>query len=408
MNVAIIGSGISGLAIAKLLKKKNFHVTVFEKQAVTGGIARTRDVNGVAYHVTGGHCFNSKYEDVLDFVFNSILEKEKWHKVERKSRINFKGRLISYPIEYALKEIAEFDLDLATRMVKDYFNTGTEDRSNLASWFKSKFGLSLAEEYFIPYNEKIWNQKAETMMPDWVEDKLPLPNKDEFAKALLKGNKDTMPHSTFYYPNENNQNSFIDALSSGLIINLNSEVKSLFHENNKWILNDELEFDLVINTSPLNHLPTILNESPSEVLIAASKLKYNKVSTMLWKTSGNHDTWTYYPDVSTLFHRHIHIGNFFSPCENYSITEAVGEHSFEVMHHEGKKFDYLLQPLDHHVSDHAYVIFDQHFKEAKSIIMNYIKTCPNLYTLGRFGEWEYYNMDVCIKSAIELSKKITP
>jgi len=307
-----------------------------------------------------------------------------------------------------MKEIAEFDLDLATKMVKDYFDTGGEDRSNLANWFKSKFGLSLAQEYFIPYNEKIWNQKAENMLPDWVEDKLPLPDKYGFAKALLKSNKDSMPHSSFYYPNENNQNSFIDALGAGLNVKFNTEISSIAFAGDKWILNNELDFDIVISTAPLNFLPQMLNNVPADVVRAASKLRYNKVSTMLWKTSGNQDTWTYDPSNETLFHRHIHIGNFFNPKANYSITEAVGEHTFEEMRKEGDKFEYLLEPLDHHISDHAYVVFDQHYKEAKTKIMNYIQSCPNLYTLGRFGEWEYYNMDVCIKSAIELAKKISP
>ena len=39
-------------------------------------------VNGVTYHTVGGHCFNSKYEDVMSFVFNLLPQKE-WHKVKR-------------------------------------------------------------------------------------------------------------------------------------------------------------------------------------------------------------------------------------------------------------------------------------------------------------------------------------
>lgn len=406
MRIAVIGAGISGLTIGRLLQSRGFDVTIYEKESAIGGIARTREINGVAYHLTGGHCFNSKYKDVLDFVFNNVLRKDEWHKVERKSRIYFKNHYVSYPIEFAMKEIASFDLELAKNMIKDYFSTGAEDRTNLAKWFESKFGKTLAEEYFIPYNEKIWNQKADAMLPDWVEDKLPLPNKDDFAESLLKVNKDTMPHSSFYYPNSNNQNAFIDGLSTGLNVKLNTAVSSVSYSGGQWVLNGESEFDLLVNTMPLNLFPSVFVDAPLELINAASTLKYNKVSTMLWKTSGIDDTWTYYPSDESLFHRHIHIGNFFRPKQNYTITEAVGDHSFEKMVEEGKRFDYLLEPIDYHVSKHAYVVFDKHFKDAKKVIMEYISEKPNLYTLGRFGEWEYYNMDVCIKSAIELSKKI--
>lgn len=53
MRIGVLGAGISGLSIARLLKD-DFEVEVLEKESVIGGIARTRDVNGMAYHVNGG------------------------------------------------------------------------------------------------------------------------------------------------------------------------------------------------------------------------------------------------------------------------------------------------------------------------------------------------------------------
>lgn len=405
MKIAVLGAGISGLTISRLLKKNGHDVELFEKNAVPGGIARTRTVEGVAYHLTGGHCFNSKHQDVLNFVFNEVLEEKEWHKVQRKSRIYFKGNFISYPIEYAIKEIAGFDLNLASKMVNDFYAAGKEDRSNLANWFKSKFGNTLANEYFIPYNEKIWNRSTIDMSPDWVEDKLPTPDKDGFTKALLLSNEDTMPHSSFYYPNSNNQNTFIDSLAKGLNINYNYDVKSINKSNLNWTINDELDFDYVISTIPLNILPNLINDCPVNVLSSTKTLKYNKVSNMLWRTKGTEDTWTYYPNKDTIFHRHVHIGNFFESNQNVSITEAIGIHSYDEMKKEGEKYDYLIEPLDWHVSDHAYVVFDNNYKKSRDMIFNYLDSI-GLYTLGRFGEWEYYNMDVCIKSAIQLANKI--
>lgn len=407
MKVAIIGSGISGLAISRLLREKGFEVVVFEKESSIGGIARCRIVNGVSYHVTGGHCFNSKHKEVMDYVFNNVLCESNWHKVSRRSRIMFRDHLVNYPIEFAIKEIALFDLDLAVKIVQDYLNTDIEDTTNLATWFRSKFGNTLADEYFIPYNEKIWNQSANDMIPDWVHDKLPLPDKVGFIKALLKSNIDAMPHSWFYYPSSNTQNTFIDALADGSTIHLNVPIHSLVPNDKSWILNGAYKFDLVVNTAPLNTLPYFLNNLPQNVISSVNDLKYNKVTTMLWKTTGSEDTWTYYPSRETLFHRHIHIGNFFMPRSNYTITEAIGSHSFEVMFNEGRRYEYLLEPIDYNVSEHAYVVYDQQHKISKGIIMDYLKSLKNFHTLGRFGEWDYYNMDICIKKAIDLSNEIT-
>jgi protoporphyrinogen oxidase len=214
-----------------------------------------------------------------------------------------------------------------------------------------------------------------------------------------------MPHSTFFYPNSNDQNTFIEALANGLKIVTDFTVNSLEKTEDKWIINDKYEYDLVINTMPLNILPSVIKNTPINILEEAKKLKYNKVTNVLWKTKPINFTWSYYPSKDTIFHRHIHIGNFFNPKENYTITESMGEHSYEEMIEHGKKFDYLVEPLDYNLSDYAYVVYDQNYSESTKKIKKYIEEI-GLFTIGRFGEWEYYNMDICIESAMNLVAKI--
>jgi len=407
MKIGILGAGISGLSVARLLSKDN-EVELLERAGIHGGIARTKEVEGVAYHVTGGHCFNSKYQDVLDFVFDEVLPKNKWHNIQRNANIKLHGNDISYPIEYAIKQISDFDTDLAINITKDFL--AAEDDlhyTNLEDWFRKKFGDTLAETYFIPYNTKIWNRPPNEMSPSWVEGKLPIPNKKSFFKGLISNEEDKMPHANFYYPNTNNQNTFIDALAEGLDITCNYTVSTLYFDESKskWIVNDDREFDTIISTLPLNILPSLISGVKQSVLEEAKKLKFNKVTTMLWETAGTERTWTYVPESYNFFHRYIHIGSFYSPKKNYSITEVVGEKSYEEMVENGKKDDFLIRPVAYHVSDHAYVVFDENYDHSTTVIKNYLEEL-GVYTLGRFGEWQYYNMDICIKQSIDLSNRI--
>ncbi|QTA38497.1 NAD(P)-binding protein [Thermosipho ferrireducens] len=404
MKICIIGAGITGLSVGKLLSNDH-DVTIYEKKNHIGGIAYVKDVNGVAYHLVGGHCLNSKNQKVLDFIFNKVLPKENWHIVKRISKIYFRGHYISYPIEFSVKEIATFDKDLAFNITKDFFEAKFQNPQNLAEWFEQKFGKTLAHEYFIPYNRKIWNMAPEKMDYLWVKDKLPIPNKRDFFESLIGVKRDIMPHNVFYYPNTNSQNTFIEALAKDLKVINNFEVFSIEKRNNKWIVNNQYEYDIVISTVPLNMLPFIVKNVPVKIKDYARKLKYNKVTTVLWKTKPIKFTWTYYPAPDTIFHRHIHIGNFFQPMQNYTITESIGERSYEEMVSEGRKFDYLLEPLDYHVSDHAYVVFDHNYKKSKEMIKEYFQKI-GIFSIGRFGEWEYYNMDVCIEKAMELVERI--
>lgn len=404
MTICIIGAGITGLTAGKLLSKHH-EVTVCEKEPHIGGIARTKSVQGITYHTVGGHCLNSKNNEVMNFIFDEVLPKEQWHSVERNAKINFKNNFISYPIEFSIKEIARFDKELAFNITKDFLASEDKDTDNLAEWFEQKFGKTLAQEYFIPYNKKIWQMEPKNMSHLWVEGKLPLPNKKEFFEALIDNSQDTMPHSTFFYPNTNDQNTFIDALGKDLKICNNFEVISIHKKDKKWIINDQFEYDLIINTMPLNIIPFVIKNVPNIIQEEAKKLKYNKVTNMLWKTKLIDYTWSYYPSSDTIFHRHIHIGNFFNPKEQYTITESMGAHSYDEMVQYGKKFDYLLEPLDYNVSDHAYVVYDQNYKHSVNIIKDYCDEI-GLHTIGRFGEWEYYNMDICMESAMKLVDKI--
>ena len=263
------------------------------------------------------------------------------------------------------------------------------------------FGETLAKEYFIPYNEKIWGKDPYRMSYEWVHDKLPTPNKRELVKSLLAEAKDDMPHARFFYPKSNDQYDFIRALAEGLVVKLNTPVVSIGRCEDGWLINGGMKYDRVISTIPMDVLPSLIDEAPSIVAEAASQLSFNKVTTMLWESTPTDNTWTYYPSPETIFHRHIHIGNFFKPTKNVTITEAIGSVPEAEMIEQGSKFDHLLKPLAYNVSEHAYVVYDENYAQSKRVISEYLSEI-GIHTLGRFGEWEYYNMDMCIKSALDL------
>ena len=404
MKILILGAGITGLSIGKLLHNKA-DVTILEKEPVIGGIARTRTVNGVAYHTVGGHCFNSKYPEVLDFVF-SLLPKENWHLIQRLSMIDMGKYEVPYPIEFSVKEIFHHEPELAYRITADFL-TANDDKNyeNLEDWFRKKFGNALCDRYFIPYNTKIWGKNPREMDYQWVQDKLPLPDKQAFFKSLVDTNRDTMPHSAFYYPNTNNQNTLLEALAEGLNIKLNESVKEIKRDGNKWIINGIYEADKIISTLPLDLLPSYITDAPDAILEQSHLLKYNRVSNVLWESQPTDKTWTYRPASDTIFHRYIHIGSYFKPAANYTITECVGAHSFEEMVESGKKDPFLIRPISHNVSERAYVVFDENREKAVGSILEWLES-NGIISIGRFGRWEYYNMDICIKQSMETARQL--
>lgn len=404
-KICIIGAGITGLSISRLLSR-TFETTIYESSNVIGGIARTISVDGITYHTVGGHCFNSKHQEVLDFVFNDILPKQQWHIVKRISKINFGSFEVDYPIEFSIQQIYRHNPQLAIRIVNDFVATNDDSSyTNLEEWFKKKFGTALSELYFLPYNRKIWHNDPSLMSSDWVKDKLPIPDKETFIESLLCPKADDMPHASFYYPNTNNMNSFIEAMAKGLTIKFNTPVFSIKKKNGAWLINDTDHYDIIINTSPLNILPSLISGCPSAVINFARQLKVNPITNVLWKSNPTDKTWTYLPSAETDIHRTIHIGNYFTPKANYSISEAIGYHSYEDMIHNAKTIPYLEKPIAYNYGELAYVVFDQNYNRATSAIKEYLQSI-GLHSIGRFGEWQYYNMDICILQSLKLANEL--
>ena len=100
MKVAIIGAGISGLTTATLLKEKNISSVIFEKESQPGGLIRCNRINGSLFHICGGHVFNSKRQDVLNWFWTRLKKEEEFIKAERNAVVFMEdGKKIPYPIE---------------------------------------------------------------------------------------------------------------------------------------------------------------------------------------------------------------------------------------------------------------------------------------------------------------------
>ena len=66
MKICVIGTGISGLSVANMLND-NHEVMVYEKTSKIGGLIKCTREDGVLFHRVGGHVFNSKNQEVLDW-----------------------------------------------------------------------------------------------------------------------------------------------------------------------------------------------------------------------------------------------------------------------------------------------------------------------------------------------------
>ena len=98
-KVAIIGAGISGLTVANILKE-SFKVKVYEKENKPGGLIRCERIGGSLFHICGGHVFNTKRQNVLDWFWSKFNRDEEFQKSDRNAVVYLNKELaVPYPIE---------------------------------------------------------------------------------------------------------------------------------------------------------------------------------------------------------------------------------------------------------------------------------------------------------------------
>jgi protoporphyrinogen oxidase len=410
MKIAILGAGVSGLAAARKLHDIGVDVVVYEAADKPGGLARSRVTNGYVYDPHGGHIFNSKKQEVVDWVF-SLLPKENWQFNVRNAKVYFKGEYVSYPFELSLSELP---IDDAVECAFDFITgqNGAEPE-NFADWIVWNFGRSIADVYMLPYNRKIWAYPLEQMGVTWMKGKMPLPEKKEILRSLAMKDptERKMPHSTFYYPIEGGIQTMVDAIAKPLNLKLSQPVQSIERDGICWRINGE-QYDIVISTVPLKVLPNAM-KLPTTIETAIAGLKYNSLTTVLTDCPPTDISWLYIPSAEYRAHRM----GYQSTLSPKATPNGGGSGAFEII---GKQFnvdDSLLKTalpqklqagriIDTEFTEYAYVIHDLDYQKNVTAIRGYFDGCDGFYITGRWGSWNYNNMDMCMSEAFQLTERI--
>jgi len=412
-KVAIIGAGISGLSAAQLLKDR-FLVTVFEQGGKPGGLVKCDRIEGNLFHRVGGHVFNSRNQEVLDWFWGFFDRDQEFLKAQRNAKIFINGKVIGYPIEDYLYE---FPAETVSAILDDLLHAGEGEYLDFEAFLRGNFGKTLYELYFGPYNQKIWHTDLSEIPLEWLEGKLPMPDiKQILLRNITRQVEKQMVHSTFYYAKENGSQFIIDRISEGLDIRVNTPVTRIENVQNGWTLNGQGTFDHIVYCGDVRKLKNLIHHNQPELgacLASVSALRSNSTSNLFCECDSTDRSWMYLPGKETQAHRIIYTGGF-SPTNNGGVTrqdrmtcvvEFSGEYTQDEMELEVSKLPGNLSPLASNHEKNSYII---HHKDTRDQITALKKqlALKQFHLLGRFAEWEYYNMDKAIEAAMGLRKKL--
>lgn len=443
-KIAVIGAGPAGLTAAYLLTKNNFDVTVFEtNKKYVGGISRTENYKGYLFDI-GGHRFFSKSKEVEDF-WTEILGDDLILR-PRKSRIFYKGKFYSYPLN-ASQALLNLGLIESSLCVLSYGYAQLfpkKNPNNFEDWVSNHFGKRLFNIFFKTYTEKVWGMDCKDISADWAAQRIKgLSLSSAIKNALFgspqkeKGVIKTLIDS-FRYPRKGPgmmwEKCAEKITAQGGKILMDKKISSLSFSNDKWKISAGEEifenYDEVISTMPMRDLTQMLNPLPlKETIEAAKNLKYRDFITVMLILKDEKrfdDNWIYIHDPSVKVGR---IQNFksWSPemvpdekmccygleyfCfENDSLWNSKDEELIKLAKEELEKIGIAkaTEIIDGYVvrQAKAYPVYDESYKLNIEKIVNGILSYKGLHLVGRNGMHKYNNQDHSMMTAMLAVKNI--
>ena len=427
----ILGAGLTGLSVAYHLEQNGFYdFKIFEKENTSGGLLRSFYPNGFTFDFTGHllHINNDYFRNFL----NKIAGIQNFDLVYRNSCIHFDNKLIPYPFQMNLGNLAEEQI---IDSVYGFINRKKHIRKpkSFYEWVLKYFGSGIGKHFFFPYNQKLLSYDTKKITASWTGRFVPQTNLKTILSCAL--NKTTNGHigynSSFYYPKKEGIYYLIKQLEKNIKSKINTNYKAINIDlKNKVILFEnghKEKFKKLITTMPLDLLLKTITESSStnlskcaDNLLCNSVLNFN-LGFDVKNLTNKH--WMYFPQKNTPFYRvgfWHNINKNSAPKNNSAI---YGEFSYlsnktsnkKITNITEKSINKTLEVLKLTNSNintkkilnlpHAYVIYNFWREKNLTKLLKKLNDL-SIYSIGRYGEWKYSSMQEAVLDGKKCAESI--
>ncbi len=289
-----------------------------------------------------------------------------------------------------------------------------------------RFGRGIAEQFFIPYNRKLWGTAYDDLTPDWISRFVPLPDVRQVIGGAIGLRQDGLGYNaTFLYPVQGGIDALPRALGkaavdAGVSLRLNADVVRIDPRARRVHLADgsALDYGKLVSTLPLPELVARIDGVPADVLDAAGALRwvrwrYLDIATKSAVPMDEH--WVYVPDPDTPFFRvgcysnalpamappgcgslYVELADRASAPDLRAIFSALAQMG-ALSHPDDVAF------AEVHDIEYAYVVFDEAYASARESLLAYLDDL-GIRSCGRYGAWIYNSMEDSILAGMEAAR----
>jgi len=421
--VIVVGAGPAGLGLARALHRD---FIVLEAADTSGGLMRSKTIEGYFFD-WAGHIFFTKIQRVRELI--EALQGDDFHWQNRESWVFSKKVYTRYPFQgntfgLPVPVVKECLLGLIEATYQEW----PQEPESFQEWIHQTYGSGIASHFMLPYNRKLWARDLSTMDHHWLAGRVPRPGLSDFIDgALGPGRKDMGPNARFGYPLTGGMQTVADRLAAPVRdrIRCNAEVVSVDPDRRelRLVSGDVLAYESLVLTAPLPRVIEMTKGVPEGVRDSMNRLEYLSVLCVnvgIHRPALTEKHWIYFPEADFLFHRVFVQGN----AAPQVCPEGCFSYTAEITYNHNKPIDFdtagrqtvdgliragLMGPDDPvDVIDLidipvAYVVPTHHRREAVDRIRAWYRS-HDIHLLGRFAEWEYFNMDHAIDAGWTLAE----
>lgn len=358
----VVGAGLFGAVFAREAKLKGKKVLVIERRNHIGGNVYTEKIEDINVHKYGAHIFHTNNKAVWDYV-NQFAN---FNRFTNSPIANYKGELYSLPFNmYTFNKMwgVTTPQEAKNKINEQKKKYKIKEPKNLEEQAINLVGFDIYEKLVKDYTEKQWGRSCKDL-PAFIIKRLP-----------VRFNFDNNYFNAFYQGIPiGGYTKMIEKMLDGIDIRLNTN----FFDNKEYF---EKISNKIIFTGPIDeyfdykfgYLEYRTVRFDSEVL-SISNYQGNAVVNYTSKDV---------PWTRIIEHKWFEFGN-----QNKTVISK--EYSVE-----WKPGDEPYYPINNEKNNQLY----SKYKELAS-------KNTKVFFGGRLGEYKYYDMDVTVEKALELSKKI--
>ncbi|MFX1426819.1 MAG: UDP-galactopyranose mutase [Promethearchaeota archaeon] len=212
MRVLILGAGLTGCTLARLLKNNGYEVSIKEKLSHIGGLCYTKkSPNGILYEPCGGHAFHTKDNRVKRFVLNF----SEFNNYKHTKGICINGVLRHFPLS---KETIT-NMENSKQILKELEKLPKiPDLTNFETYAISRFGNTLYKLFIYNYSKKMWGIEPRELATVYIKNRIDLKEsntqifEDDFQGLPVNGYTKFFKNMIYDIPLELNTSDFDESL----------------------------------------------------------------------------------------------------------------------------------------------------------------------------------------------------